>query len=195
MVGNEKEDELQINQQVGEESKIDVCTEYLTYGLKNRKVKRVMESLEQYGCKIPNDFFQCIKCDTEMAIGGFSPAQEIAICQNVIEKNDIPKKMVVQTMIHELLHAFDECRTKLDWTNCYHLACTEVRASNLSGDCSMVNEMSRGNFSVQGQGQRCIKRRAILSVSSHEQCKDKASEYVESVYNSCIKDLAPFLNR
>lgn len=32
-----------------------------------------------------------------------------------------------QVVIHELIHAYDECRAKnLDWTNCAHHACSEV---------------------------------------------------------------------
>ena len=34
---------------------------------------------------------------------------------------------VNQVVIHELIHAFDECRAaNLDWTNCPHHACSEV---------------------------------------------------------------------
>ena len=30
-------------------------------------------------------------------------------------------------MVHELVHAYDECRGKdFDWTNCRHIACSEV---------------------------------------------------------------------
>ena len=33
------------------------------------------------------------------------------------------------TLIHELIHAYDVCRVKkFDWKNCLHHACTEVRA-------------------------------------------------------------------
>lgn len=34
---------------------------------------------------------------------------------------------MTQGVIHELIHAYDECRAKnLDWNNCYHRACAEV---------------------------------------------------------------------
>lgn len=33
-----------------------------------------------------------------------------------------------QVIIHELIHAYDDCRVKnLDWTNCAHHACSEVQ--------------------------------------------------------------------
>jgi inner membrane protease ATP23 len=41
------------------------------------------------------------------------------------------------TLTHELVHAYDHCRAYVDWTNCVHHACSEVRAANLSGDCKM----------------------------------------------------------
>lgn len=35
---------------------------------------------------------------------------------------------VNQVVIHELIHAFDDCRAaNLDWANCAHHACSEVR--------------------------------------------------------------------
>ncbi len=34
--------------------------------------------------------------------------------------------MVQGTMMHEAVHAFDECRAEVDWTNCIHHACSEV---------------------------------------------------------------------
>ena len=34
---------------------------------------------------------------------------------------------VNQVVIHELIHAYDDCRAaNLDWTNCAHHACSEV---------------------------------------------------------------------
>lgn len=38
-------------------------------------------------------------------------------------------------LTHELVHAYDHCRAKnLDWTNCQHHACSEIRAAALSGE-------------------------------------------------------------
>ncbi|KAI4351407.1 hypothetical protein L6164_005776 [Bauhinia variegata] len=33
---------------------------------------------------------------------------------------------VTQVIIHEHIHAFDECHTKVIWSNCAHHACSEV---------------------------------------------------------------------
>ena len=57
-------------------------------------------------------------------------------------------------LVHELVHAFDHCRGKdLDWENCRHHACSEVRAAQLSGDCSLGQELLRGNLGFRAQTQ------------------------------------------
>lgn len=38
----------------------------------------------------------------------------------------VNQTMMDHTMAHELIHAYDQCRVKLDRTNCLHVACTEV---------------------------------------------------------------------
>jgi inner membrane protease ATP23 len=44
------------------------------------------------------------------------------------------------TLTHELVHTLDYCRAEIDWDNLDHLACTEVRAANLSGECFFSKE-------------------------------------------------------
>jgi hypothetical protein len=48
------------------------------------------------------------------------------------------------TLTHELVHAYDHCRAYVDWSNCVHHACSEIRAANLSGDCSMYEDHPNG---------------------------------------------------
>lgn len=40
-------------------------------------------------------------------------------------------------LAHELVHAFDFARAKIDTANIDHIACTEIRAANLSGECEV----------------------------------------------------------
>jgi hypothetical protein len=44
----------------------------------------------------------------------------------------------------------------VDWGNCLHHACSEVRAAALSGDCGWLREMSRGNLKFVKQLQVMI---------------------------------------
>jgi hypothetical protein len=45
-----------------------------------------------------------------------------------------PQEEISHALTHELVHAYDHCRARnLDWTNCQHHACSEIRAATLSG--------------------------------------------------------------
>jgi len=54
--------------------------------------------------------------------GGFSPDHGILICAN--EMRD--KKHLEDTLAHEMVHAWDHLRWKVDWADLRHAACTEV---------------------------------------------------------------------
>lgn len=47
---------------------------------------------------------------------------KVVLCND----KEVTQTMVDHTMAHELVHAYDQCRIKLDPTNCLHVACTEV---------------------------------------------------------------------
>jgi inner membrane protease ATP23 len=113
---------------------------------------------------------------------------EIFLCQQYLE-NEI---MAHKTLVHELIHAIDLCRTKMDpLNNCVHLACTEVRAENLSGECSFIKELPRMK-QFAGHGADCVKRRALLSVKANPQCTERAEEYLAAAFPRCYRDLYPF---
>mmetsp|Transcript_20961 Transcript_20961/g.61013 ORF Transcript_20961/g.61013 Transcript_20961/m.61013 type:complete len:208 (-) Transcript_20961:738-1361(-) len=64
---------------------------------------------------------------------------EIFLCQQHLRNEEHAH----QSMAHELIHAIDLCRTKMDpLNNCMHMACTEIRAENLSGECAWTKELS-----------------------------------------------------
>lgn len=58
-----------------------------------------------------------------------------------------------RTVSHELIHAFDFCRAKLDVNKLEQHACTEIRASALSQECSISMELLRSNFNLRKQYQ------------------------------------------
>jgi mitochondrial inner membrane protease ATP23 len=121
-------------------------------------------------------------------------ARGVIVCKDNVEQLGVNKEHVRRTVLHELIHAYDHCRAKIDSRDCQHLACTEVRAALLSGDCDMTNEWKRRNFRIKGQGAECAKRRAELSVAQHECCKGEgaAKAAVERVFDRCYADTAPF---
>lgn len=102
-----------------------------------------------------------------------------------------------RSITHELVHAYDDCRAKVDWSNCKHIACTEIRSANLSGDCDFSAEMGRMPLTMMGTAwsghqQQCVRRRAELSLRMHSQCAENARVTLESVWDQCYKDYAPF---
>ncbi|WRT68406.1 mitochondrial inner membrane protease ATP23 [Kwoniella shivajii] len=149
----------------------------------------LLQHLKSAGCEFPSSSIQCHPCP-ESRSGGFSPDHGILLCQNRF----FSKKHMEDTLAHELLHAYDHCRFKVDWMNLRHHACSEIRAANLSGDCRFTREFKRGFYSFNKQHQACVKRRAILSVLANPSCTspDMAEKAVNEVWESCFKDTRPF---
>eukprot|EP00292_Cryptomonas_paramecium_P021834 CAMPEP_0113709196 /NCGR_PEP_ID=MMETSP0038_2-20120614/29430_1 /TAXON_ID=2898 /ORGANISM="Cryptomonas paramecium" /LENGTH=162 /DNA_ID=CAMNT_0000635041 /DNA_START=69 /DNA_END=557 /DNA_ORIENTATION=+ /assembly_acc=CAM_ASM_000170 len=158
-----------------------------------------MQHLEKCGCPIqnPNTYFLVRHCEENVG-GGFDPvaanskdkAGGVVLCQNHLRNLEHTEL----TLTHELIHAYDDCRAYLNWSNCYHHACSEIRAASLSGDCKMLQEFGRGHTNFQGQGKVCARRRAILSVAMNPQCSGEgvAAAAVDKVFDRCYRDTAPF---
>ena len=115
---------------------------------------------------------------------------EIFLCQN----NMRGESHAHLTIVHELIHAIDMCRTNMDpLHNCVQMACTEIRAENLSGECAFWNEALAGRIqSFPKHGQQCVKRRAVLSLKANPNCKDHAHEFVDAAFRRCYEDTYPF---
>lgn len=100
----------------------------------NRIVRKLLDSITDLGCELPPNFFVCRTCEKEMT-GGFLLPQKGSTVYNpkliMCENKAIDKRMFQNTVVHELVHAYDICRAKIDWADCKHFACTEIRASAL----------------------------------------------------------------
>jgi inner membrane protease ATP23 len=98
-------------------------------------------------------------------------------------------------MAHEMVHAWDHLKFKVENDNLRHQACLEVRASTLSGECRFAREFfTRNQWSITEQLQQCVRRRATLSMMARPGVKDEAhaSGIVNQVFESCSKDVRPF---
>jgi mitochondrial inner membrane protease ATP23 len=93
-----------------------------------------------------------------------------------------------------MIHAYDRCRAHVEWDNLHHHACTEVRASHLSGECHALREWERFFFGVSNHFKQCIRRRAIMSVRFNPTCQsdEQAERAVDEVLDICMKDTEPF---
>lgn len=122
--------------------------------------------LARGGCALTPDKVTCRRCDGQLA-GGFQDDGGILLCANHLHT----QTHASNTLVHEAVHAFDSCRAKIDWTDCVHHACSEIRAATLSGDCNFAREFFlRRNFALAKQFQKCVRRRAELSVSLNPYC-------------------------
>ena len=104
----------------------------------------------------------------------------------------------VRPFVRSLARSFALRRGKdLDWTNCQHHACSEIRAASLSGDCNFKMELLRGHYSIARQHQACVKRRALLSVKMNPYCQGRgvAEDAVERAFETCFRDTSPFDRR
>ncbi|XP_054574895.1 mitochondrial inner membrane protease ATP23 homolog isoform X1 [Eptesicus fuscus] len=180
----------------------------------NPYVKLLLDAMKHSGCAVNRErHFSCEDCNGNVSGGFDASVSQIVLCQNNIRNQAHMNRVVT----HELIHTFDHCRAHVDWfTNVRHLACSEIRAANLSGDCSLVNEIFRLHFGLKqhhqgivfsqrksylafGQLQRkrvtetCVRDRAILSILAvRNVSKEVAEKAVDEVFESCFNDHEPF---
>lgn len=156
---------------------------------KNPAVRYMLSQLERAGCGLAAGAVECRRCDGAMA-GGFQDDGGIVLCSNHVATQGHAST----TLVHEAIHAFDQCRAKVDWGNCVHHACSEIRAAALSGDCSFGREVFlRRNFGWAKQFQRCVQRRAEISVAMNPNCDSlETKRAVRTAWDVCYNDTAPF---
>ncbi|XP_072598463.1 mitochondrial inner membrane protease ATP23 homolog isoform X1 [Vulpes vulpes] len=157
----------------------------------NPYVKLLLDAMKHSGCAVNKErHFSCEDCNGNVSGGFDASTSQIVLCQNNI-RNEAHMNRVVT---HELVHAFDHCRAHVNWfTDVRHLACSEVRAANLSGDCSLVNEIFRLHFGLKRHHQTCVRDRAILSILAVRNIsKEVAQKAVDEVFESCFNDQEPF---
>lgn len=168
---------------------INTCNEYRDWMLQySPSVRFMIDHIRKLEGEPP-----VIVCDTSDNLqgGGFHPDLGILLCSNHIRS----KWQLEDILTHELVHAYDQLKFKVDLSNLKHHACTEIRASMLSGECRIMNEIRKtglGSFGTKFQD--CIKRRAVLSVSANDNCKniEEAKKVVDTVWQSCFNDTRPF---
>ncbi|KAJ5503081.1 hypothetical protein N7463_005955 [Penicillium fimorum] len=175
-----------------EEADCKRCEDQRDYLLQySPTIRFLSESIQQLGGDLHSHNIYCRRC-TDRKGGGFDPEFGILICANEMKDQG----HLEDTMAHEMVHAFDHLRFKVNWSdNLRHAACTEIRASSLSGECRWSREFfRRGQWKLTQQHQECVRRRAILSVRARPTCKDEAhaTRVVNEVWDSCFRDTRPF---
>ncbi|CAL9085218.1 unnamed protein product [Musa acuminata var. zebrina] len=166
------------------------CVDGINKSLAHPTVKFLREKMENAGCPVWPRLLTAITCKGQSSAGGYSSGRGITICCNHMTFQD----EINQVIIHELIHAYDDCRAKnMEWTNCAHHACSEIRANHLSGDCHYKRELLRGFLKIRGHGQECVRRRALKSVQNNPYCSAVAAkDAIEAVWDICYNDTSPF---
>jgi inner membrane protease ATP23 len=134
---------------------------------------------------------RCRRCEAGVQSGGFSADHGIMLCANEFRS----RGHLEDTLAHEMVHAYDHLRFKMDPEDLRHAACMEIRASTLSGECRFSREFfTRGQWGITQQLQECVRRRAALSVRARKACKSdvEAVRVVDEVWSSCFGDTRPF---
>lgn len=167
------------------------CFEYRDWMMKySPSVRFMLEHLHELGGNLGSSNIICDQCN-DLKGGGFNPEMGILLCSNWIKN----KWQLEDILTHELVHAYDHLRFKVDLSNLKHHACTEIRASMLSGECRILNEITKTGLGDFGKKfQSCIRRRAILSVTANPNCSgpEEAEKAVNTVWLSCFNDTRPF---
>ncbi|KAK0547907.1 Mitochondrial inner membrane protease atp23 [Tilletia horrida] len=161
-----------------------------------------LENASQYYAPVsPLGRIIFVPCDANRA-GGFQEAlppheSGIVICSNRVKS----KNQMEQVLAHEMIHWFDHCRFHVNWDNLRHRACSEIRASALSGECKFAAQFAaNANIALLKNHQVCTRRRAALSVSgadslSHLSKEDRevaVQRVMDEVWEACWNDTRPF---
>ncbi|XP_071453384.1 mitochondrial inner membrane protease ATP23 homolog [Hetaerina americana] len=158
-------------------------------------VKLMMGALKRAGCPIDiRRHISCEVCDISVS-GGYDPVlNQVVVCQNVARSEG----MVQGVLAHEMIHMFDWCTKNFDFKNVDHLACSEVRAANLT-HCSFLSAWFQGDaspFRISEQHQECVKTKAIQSVLAvRKVSEEEAVAAVERVFKRCYADMEPIGRR
>nr|CCA17587.1 metalloprotease family M76 putative [Albugo laibachii Nc14] len=142
--------------------------------------------------------FVCLMCQEEGPEGKarafFSaPPPTIVFCANRLHS----AREVEETMMHELIHAYDFVVRTMDITNPSILACSEIRAARES-ECyqkafalqKLLPESKLLKTMSEWKNKRCVRRHAIRSTQS--MFPDEAVDDVDKMLEMCYSDQAPF---
>ncbi|ORY09498.1 mitochondrial inner membrane protease ATP23 [Clohesyomyces aquaticus] len=167
------------------------CEENRDFLLQYSPMVRFMrDEVGKLGGDLNSKNIHCRICTAQQS-GGFHIDHGIMLCANHFRNRGHQE----DTMAHEMVHAWDHLKWKVDEENLRHQACLEIRASTLSGECRFTREFfTRNQWRITEQLQNCVRRRATLSMMARPGIKDDvhAAKMVNEVWESCFNDPRPF---
>jgi len=184
------------------------------------RVSHLLKKISAAGCTLGSP--EPIVCEDVFGgarvAGAYDHSRRLVVMNPSTPESFMNQGEWTRAVAHELVHAYDSCRARVDPDNCRHVACTEVRAANLSGDCDFGPELGRVGparlflSGLAAHQQACVRRRAQLSLSMHPKCISQPTavsnrqdqsrsgggddetvvKTVASVFDACYSDWAPF---
>ncbi|TMW55023.1 hypothetical protein Poli38472_013785 [Pythium oligandrum] len=142
--------------------------------------------------------FVCLDCREDGPEGRarafFSaPPPTVVFCANRLHS----AKEVEETMVHELIHAYDFTVRSMDITKSDLLACSEIRSARESECYRMARLLANAipdvaffQKSATWLNRQCVRDHAIRSTRS--MFPDKAKDEVDKMFNQCYADQSPF---
>lgn len=135
---------------------------------------------------------RCAPCPDRVMSGHFDPETGITLCENALTT----RTAIKETLAHELVHAYDNQHREMNWKeDIKQHVCSEIRATMLSGECRLLNEIRRGyGFPIRDHFTKCVKRRVLLSMQQRaDQSPQDYEKLIDSLLPICMKDTSPFL--
>jgi inner membrane protease ATP23 len=158
----------------------------------NESIRRLLDALSSHGCPFNFDRHLICEINRKNLRGGF----DCSTCQIVLYPENLHSLKEFCTIFqHELIHAYDYCRVKIDFKNPFHLACTEIRAASLSNQCSLFNHFSTSSrpFLLKNQHSICVQNRARQSMKiCSNLSREKHDQIINDVFIRCYNDTDPF---
>ncbi|XP_060065607.1 mitochondrial inner membrane protease ATP23 homolog [Ylistrum balloti] len=157
----------------------------------DRTISIILKALESYGCKFDKRHFTCENCIEGQAAYDYR-SRQVVFCQNKVKSNGY-----CPILGHELIHAFDDCRAKIDYKNIDHIACSEIRAANLT-QCDFFHGLMCGVVTpgLDNSQKDCVRGHAMFSLMmSRNLSQEKALEAIDRVWDRCYNDLEPIGRR
>ncbi|SCM06872.1 metalloprotease, putative [Plasmodium chabaudi chabaudi] len=148
-----------------------------------------------------NNYAYTQKKNASNYTGGYNPiSNTVWLCANNI--TNLYKLKYILT--HELIHAFDFARANIDMYNCHHIACSEIRAYNMSNQCGYFNSKhfvpNRDVFnhfkapSINDTAKnKCVYNNTYTSLYQYKPCANNTHKYINDVFEKCIHDYWPFM--
>jgi mitochondrial inner membrane protease ATP23 len=176
------------------------CVKFVDHALRNSpRVNALLRKIEDKGCKLA---FNPVVCEDVFegaaAIGAYDAESKRIVMNPAVPERYLTQHQYTRGITHELIHAYDDCRVDMKQDNPKHMACTEIRAANLSGDCDFSDELKRTGFRFElgGVQQKCVRKRTLQSLKMHQACAGMTPAAIEGiideVWEPCYKDSSPF---